>query len=89
MLDSGTLSPLLKKMEKAGLIERRRGAGDDRVVLITLTEKGKELQEKAQDVPRGVGSCVELAPEKAQELYKLLYELINGQNDNMKGEAKQ
>ncbi|MBO6010684.1 MAG: MarR family transcriptional regulator [Oscillospiraceae bacterium] len=89
MLDSGTLSPLLKKMEKAGLIERRRGAGDDRVVLITLTEKGKELQEKAKDVPRGVASCVELPPEKAQELYKLLYELLSGQNDNMKGEAKQ
>lgn len=89
MLDSGTLSPLLKKMEQAGLIERRRGAGDDRVVLINLTEKGKELQEKAKDVPRGVASCVELPPEKAQELYKLLYELLNVQNDNMKGDAKQ
>lgn len=89
MLDSGTLSPLLKKMEQAGLIERRRGAGDDRVVLINLTEKGRELQEKAKDVPRGVASCVELPPEKAQELYKLLYELLNVQNDNMKGDAKQ
>ncbi len=85
MLDSGTLSPLLKKMEQAGYIERRRGAGDDRVVLITLTEKGKELQEKAKDIPRRVGSCVELSPEKAQALYALLYELlgnIKGKDDN-------
>ena len=85
MLDSGTLSPLLKKMEQAGYIERRRGAGDDRVVLITLTEKGKELQEKAKDVPREAGSCVELPPEKAQTLYALLYELlgnIKGKDDN-------
>ena len=85
MLDSGTLSPLLKKMEQAGYIERRRGSEDDRVVLITLTEKGKKLQEKAKDVPREAGSCVELPPEKAQTLYALLYELlgnIKGKDDN-------
>ena len=85
MLDSGTLSPLLKKMEQAGYIERRRGSEDDRVVLITLTEKGKKLQEQAKDVPREAGSCVELPPEKAQTLYALLYELlgnIKGKDDN-------
>ena len=50
MLDNGTLSPLLKKMEQAGYVERRRSAEDDRVVLITLTEKGRALQEQATEI---------------------------------------
>lgn len=76
MLDSGTLSPLLKKLEGEGLLERRRSQYDDRVVVINLTEKGKALQEKAAQVPLEVGACIPLAPEKATELYALLYELL-------------
>ena len=76
MLDSGTLSPLLKKLEGEGLLERRRSQYDDRVVVINLTEKGKALQEKAAYVPLAVGACMPLAPEKAAELYALLYELL-------------
>ena len=51
MLDNGTVSPLLKKLESAGYVERQRSSGDDRVVVITLTKAGKKLQEKAKDVP--------------------------------------
>ncbi len=76
MLDNGTLSPLLKKMQQAGYVERKRSAKDDRVVVITLTEKGRALQEKAKDVPARAGSCIELPPEKAKNLYLLLYELL-------------
>ena len=76
MLDSGTLSPLLKKLEGEGMLERRRSQYDDRVVVINLTEKGKALQEKAAQVPLEVGACIPLAPEKAAELYALLYELL-------------
>ncbi len=76
MLDNGTVSPLLKKMEQAGYIKRSRSEEDDRVVRITLTEKGRDLQEKAKDIPAKVGSCIDLPPEKAQELYELLYELL-------------
>ena len=54
MLDNGTLSPLLKKMEQAGYIERRRSREDERVVVVTLTEAGRALQEKAKDVPAKV-----------------------------------
>ena len=50
MLDNGTVSPLLKKMESAGYITRTRSDEDDRVVVITLTEQGKEMQEKAKDL---------------------------------------
>ena len=80
MLDNGTLSPLLKKMQQAGYVERRRSPDDDRVVVITLTEEGKALQEKAKDVPAKVGSCIALPAEKTQALYALLYELLEHQN---------
>ena len=76
MLDNGTLSPLLKKMQQEGYIEKTRSPEDDRVVLIRLTEKGKAMQEKAKDVPAGVGACIDLTPDKAQTLYALLYELL-------------
>ena len=76
MLDNGTLSPLLKKMEQAGYVERRRSRDDDRVVEITLTEAGRALQERAKDIPGRVACCVDLPPEKAQVLYALLYELL-------------
>ena len=76
MLDNGTVSPLLKKMEQAGHITRSRSKEDDRVVRITLTEQGRKLQRKAKDIPDKVGSCIDLPPEKAQKLYELLYELL-------------
>ena len=86
MLDNGTLSPLLKKMEQAGFVERRRCRKDDRIVEITLTDAGRALQEKAKDIPGHVASCIDLPLEKAQMLYSLLYELLGNQknNDNRK-----
>ena len=89
MLDNGTLSPLLKKMEQAGYVERRRCRGDDRVVEIRLTEAGRALQEKAKDIPVRVAGCIDLPPEKARALYALLYELLgNRKNRETKGEEK-
>ena len=79
MLDNGTLSPLLKKMEKAGYVERRRCRMNDRVVEITLTDQGRALQEKAKDIPSKAAGCIDLPTEKAQELYELLYELLRNQ----------
>ena len=79
MLDNGTLSPLLKKMQQAGYIERRRSDKDDRIVLVTLTEEGKAVQEKAKEIPREVSNCIDLSHEKAQTLYNLLYELLANQ----------
>ena len=76
MLDNGTLSPLLKKMQLAGYIDRKRSEEDDRIVLITLTEEGRALQEKAKKIPGKVAECIDLPPEKAQMLYSLLYELL-------------
>ncbi|MBQ6570346.1 MAG: winged helix-turn-helix transcriptional regulator [Clostridia bacterium] len=81
MLDNGTLTPLLKKMQAAGYVEKHRSQKDDRVVVITLTEAGKDLQIKAKDVPDGVAKCINLPPEKAQTLYLLLYELLGSSKD--------
>jgi DNA-binding MarR family transcriptional regulator len=82
MLDSGTLSPLLKKMRTLGYIEKQHSATDERAVLIYLTEQGRALQEQAKDIPLQVGKCVKIAPEKAKQLYSLLYELLEANSDN-------
>ncbi len=75
-LDNGTLTPMLKKMESQGYVERRRCKDDERVVKINLTESGWELREKAKDIPLQVGGCVALEQDEAQTLYKLLYKLM-------------
>ena len=82
MLDSGTLSPLLKKMRQAGYIEKRQSAEDERSFLITLTDKGRALQEQAREIPRNVGGCIALSHEKGAQLYQLLYELLEHTNSN-------
>lgn len=80
-LDTGTLTPLLKAMEKKGLVRRCRSEKDERSVLISLTEGGEALREKAGRVPEQVGSCIPLAPERAELLYTLLYELLDNLED--------
>ena len=80
-LDNGTVSPLLKKLEKEGLICKTRSPEDERVVLVNLTEKGRALQEKAKEVPGQVGNCIQLAPAKALALYQMLYEILEEGNE--------
>jgi DNA-binding MarR family transcriptional regulator len=59
-LESSTLTPLLKRLEAAGLVKRTRDPKDERSVRITLTAEGRELRQKALDVPRCVGEVAEL-----------------------------
>ena len=75
-LDSGTLTPLLKKMEAKGLLTRRRSTDDERSLIVTLTEEGRAMQERALNVPYQVAQCVNLEPEEAAELYRLLHKLL-------------
>lgn len=75
-LDNGTLTPMLKKMENEGFIERIRSKVDERVVCVYLTPKGKELIEKASNVPKQIVQCVNLEQQDTVELYRLLYELL-------------
>ncbi len=76
-LDSGTLTPLLKKMEAKGLLSRRRDTSDERVVLISISEEGQALKERAVKVPMEMGACVKLTPDEAAQLYRLLYKLLD------------
>lgn len=86
MLDSGTLSPILKKLRDQGYIEKQQSPSDERSFIITLTNKGRELQIQANEIPLQVGSCVNLNPEKALQLRELLNELLKNQTAAMKGE---
>ena len=81
-LDSGTLTPLLKKMEDAGRIERRRCDADERVVRVFLTDEGRALREKVKDIPFEVGRCMRLTPEEAGTLYRLLYRVLDELEDD-------
>lgn len=76
-LDTGTLSPLLKSMEKKGYLTRTRSAEDERIVTICITPEGEKLKEKAVDIPQKIGGCFKLSPEDGQALYRILYELLS------------
>ncbi len=75
-LDSGTLTPLLKKMEQAGYVTRKRSREDERVVMVCLTEEGWAFRDKVKDVPYSLGSCVPLNQEEAKAMYRMLYGLL-------------
>ncbi|MBE6726634.1 MAG: MarR family transcriptional regulator [Ruminococcaceae bacterium] len=81
-LDSGTLTPLLKKLESKGMVTRSRSKEDERSVVIGLTEAGEALEKDAAEVPAKVGSCLKMPPEEAAALYSLLYKTLNRLNDS-------
>ena len=76
-LDSGTLTPVLKKLESKGYIKRTRSKTDERNLLVSITDEGEALKDKAKDIPTKIGSCVKLSPSDAKELYRLLYLIIS------------
>lgn len=76
-LDSGTLTPLLKKLEVKGYITRTRNEQDERSVIISVTQKGIDLRKKAKDIPEEIGKCVNLTQEEAVTLYKILYKILD------------
>ena len=75
-LDSGTLTPLLKKLEEKGLVNRRRSALDERNLLVTLTPAGVALQDRAKHIPSEMEKCVILDQEERITLYRLLYKML-------------
>ncbi len=76
-LDSGTLTPLLKKLENQGLITRKRSQEDERNLIVTITEQGEALKVQAVTIPKRLGDCIQLDSEELQTLYRLLYKLLN------------
>ncbi len=75
-LDSGTLTPLLKKMEAEGLVRRSRSTADERVVTVSLTDAGRAMKDTVRPIPACVGSCFALSGEEAMTLYTLLYKIL-------------
>ena len=80
-LDSGTLTPLLYKLENRELIKKEKQPADERELIVSLTQKGKELKEEAKDVPPQIAKKVKLTQEEAKTLYTLLYKLLDGFKD--------
>lgn len=76
-LDSGTLTPLLKKMEAKGLVQRVRDKADERRVNIDLTPAGAQMKDSAREVPLGMGQCVGIDADEAAELVRLLRKVIS------------
>ena len=83
-LDSGTLTPLLKRLESKGLIKRERSHEDERALDVSITVKGEELKNEALKVPKEMGSCIKLTKEEASTLYNLLYKTLNCIEDSIK-----
>ena len=71
-LDSGTLAPLLKRLEKQGLVNRVRPESNERKLFLSLTEQGQRLREKAVAVPAAMQGCIDLEPEELYTLKRLL-----------------
>lgn len=75
-LDSGTLTPVLKKLEQKGYVTRARDVQDERVLQVTITEAGEKLKEQAVEIPAKLGSCICLEPEDAVKLYEILQKIL-------------
>lgn len=84
-LDSGTLTPLLKGLEKKGWITRARSSADERVLIVTVTDEGMHLREAAKEVPARMAGCALLEPEDAVQLYSLLYKLLGNMGSTENG----
>lgn len=81
-LDSGTLTPLLEKLEQKGLIERIRKQEDARELEICLTQKGNDIKKDVINVPIEISKKVNLTGEEAKTLYYLLYKVLGGLTEN-------
>ena len=78
-LETNTVTPLLQRMEKEGILTRRKGEKDARQMIVSLTGKGQELQKKLADVPFTIGSaviCDSVTPETTPELFRMLDDII-------------
>nr|WP_288914559.1 MarR family transcriptional regulator [uncultured Lachnoanaerobaculum sp.] len=80
-LDSGTLTPVLKKLEAKGYVTRERSKIDERTLIVTLTDSGKELREMAVDIPVGMRGCLKLSDEEMIQLRTMLGKILSDMGD--------
>ncbi len=74
-LDSATLTPLLKRLEAAGLVSRNRAQADERQVIVALTRQGRELRERAEAVPHAIAAAAQCSLDEAQDTMRALHGL--------------
>ena len=84
-LDSSTLTPLLKRLEEKGYVTRRRSTEDERDLIVSVTDAGMALRERALTVPQRLAACVDMEPETAEILYRILYELLGKLGGKQRG----
>ena len=77
LLDPSTLTPLLKKLESKGYITRNRSEQDERNLIVTLTDEGEVLRDRALDIPAKMGECLALSKEETVTLYQILYKVLH------------
>ena len=75
-LDSGTLTPLLKKLEAKNLLTRKRSEADERNLIVTITPQGEALKDEALHIPEEMAKCVNLEKEEIIMAYRLLYKML-------------
>jgi DNA-binding MarR family transcriptional regulator len=80
-LDSGTLTPVLKKLETMGYISRSRDEKDERNLIVSITEAGRVLKASAAEIPVKMAECIRFDPQDAARLYVLLHRLLDTMND--------
>ena len=83
-LDSGTLTPVIKKLEAKGYITKNRSKDDERSVIVEITAEGDKLRDRAVKIPSMMGGCVNISEKEAAELYKTLYKIL-GNFDELDG----
>ncbi|MCR5330608.1 MAG: MarR family transcriptional regulator [Lachnospiraceae bacterium] len=81
-LDSGTLTPVLKKLESKGYITRERSEKDERNLVVSITKAGEDLRSQALTIPPKMSACANISPEEAMVLYKLLYKLLGNMTES-------
>ena len=75
-LDSGTLTPLLKKLELKGFVSRMRSETDERNLMVSITDDGEKLKDKAVEIPLQIAGCTKLTKDEAMQLYTILYKIL-------------
>ena len=85
-LDYGTLTPVLKRLEKVGYITRKRSPEDERLLILTLTDAGRKLKDKAVDIPSCMAKCMGLTMDEFKQLYLLTYMALKNMENNEKEE---
>lgn len=83
LLKSNTITPLLKKLKEKGYVELKKDNKDARNLIISLTDEGMKLKNKAQNIPPAIAKSVGISVEEAQYLYKILYKILEANYDNL------